>query len=122
MDFSGKNVLIAGAAGFIGTNLALALANRGDQRALKFFKETAEHIGNGLISVVNLLNPRLIVIGGGVSNNYKFLYKTVYKIIQQRAMKVQAKMVKVVRAKLGDSAGILGAYILVKQSLGHRIV
>ncbi len=99
---------------------AFELANRGDKKALAFWQQTATHIGNGLIGVVNLLNPRLIVIGGGVSNNYKFFHKTVEKIIKQRAMKVQAKMVKIIRAKLGDSAGILGAQVLVNNALRER--
>lgn len=95
---------------------AFLLANRGDKRAIQFFKETAEHIGNGLISVVNLLNPRLIVIGGGVSNNQKFLFKTIDRVIKKRAMSVPAKMVKIKRAQLGDVAGIVGASVLVREA------
>ncbi len=94
------------------------LANRGNKLAIQFFEETATHIGNGLTGVVNLLNPRLIIIGGGISNNWKFLFRTIQQIIQGRAMKVQGKMVKIVRAKLGDDAGIMGAYVLVKTRMG----
>ncbi len=90
------------------------LANQGDRRALALWEEIATHIGHGLIGVVNLLNPRLIVIGGGVSNNFKFLHKTINKIIFKRAMRVQAKMVKIARAKLGDDGGILGADVLIR--------
>ena len=90
------------------------LANQGDKRAIQAWEEVSTHIGHGLIGVVNLLNPRLIVIGGGVSNNFKFLYKTINKIILKRAMRVQAKMVKIVRAKLGDDGGILGADVLIR--------
>lgn len=90
------------------------LANQGDRRAIRIWEEIAVHIGHGLIGVVNLLNPRLIVIGGGVSNNFKFLYKTIHEIILKRAMRVQAKMVRITRAKLGDDGGILGADVLVR--------
>lgn len=93
------------------------LALKGDKKALYFWEETATHIGNGLVGVVNLLNPALIIIGGGVSNNYRFLLPTIKKVILRRAMKVQAKMVKVVHAKLGDDAGILGAKVLVNESV-----
>ncbi len=92
------------------------LANQGNVRAVQFWRETATHVGNGLIGIVNLLNPQLIIIGGGVSNNFKFLRKTITRIIDQRAMKVQAKIVKVVKSKLGDDAGILGGQVLVKDS------
>lgn len=93
------------------------LANQGNTRAIEFWDDMATHIGNALVGVVNLLNPRLIVLGGGVSNNYKFLHKTITKIIQQRSMAVQKKMVKIARAKLGDDAGIIGAHVLIKESI-----
>ena len=96
------------------------LANQGNVRAIRFWEETAAHIGNALVGVVNLLNPRLIVLGGGVSNNYKFMGKTINAIINKRAMKVQAKMVKIVRAKLSDDAGIIGAQVLVKEAIRER--
>ncbi len=89
------------------------LAEKGDPTALNFFEETATHIGNGLVGVVNLLNPPLIIMGGGVSNNFPFLYPTIQKVITARAMKVQAQMVKIVHAALGYDAGILGAEVLL---------
>ncbi len=93
------------------------LAKQGNKRALRFWEETAVHIGNGLVAAINLLNPRLIVIGGGVANNHKFLFKTIYKTIKQRVLKVSASMVKIKKAKLGDVAGIVGAQVLVKDAL-----
>ena len=94
-----------------------ALANQGDKRALQFWREIAIHLGNGLVTVVNLLNPRLIVIGGGVANNHKFLFKTIDTILRQRALKAPAAMVRIKKAKLGDVAGIVGAQVLVKDAL-----
>jgi len=97
-----------------------AMANKGNKRAVSFWNEAADHIGNGLVGIVNLLNPRMIIIGGGVSNNYKYLGKTINSVIKKRAMRVQAKMVTVVRAQLGDDAGIIGAHALVKDALLGR--
>ena len=90
------------------------LANHGNRQAKHFWEETAAHIGNALVAVVNLLNPELIVLGGGVSNNFKFLSKTIYAIIRQRALKIPGRAVRIVRAQLGDDAGILGAQVLVR--------
>lgn len=94
-----------------------ALANQGNTRAIQFFEELGTHIGHGLIGVINLLNPRLIIIGGGVSNNYKYFGKSVKDVVAKRCMKVQSKMVKIVRARLGDDAGIIGAQVLVKEHI-----
>ncbi len=90
-----------------------ALAAAGNGKALAFWKETGEHLGNALVAVVNLLNPQKIIIGGGVSNNYKFIFKTVRDVLDRRAMSTPAGMVKIVRASLGDDAGILGAHVMV---------
>jgi predicted NBD/HSP70 family sugar kinase len=97
-----------------------ARARRGDRRAIRFWQDAATHIGNALAGVINLLNPRMIIIGGGVANNFRFMGPTIRKVIRQRAMKVQKKMVRVARAKLGDDAGILGAHILVKEAILGR--
>ena len=91
-----------------------ALAEEGNKKALVFWKETAEHLGNGLVAVVNLLNPSKIVIGGGVSNNHKYIFKTAQDVIARRAMSTPSGMVQIVRAKLGNDAGIIGAQVLVK--------
>ena len=90
-----------------------ALAQKGNKKALLFWKMAAAHIGNGLVGVVNLLNPRLIIIGGGVSNNEKYLFKTIAETIRLRAMSLQGSAFKIKRAKFKDDAGIIGAYVLV---------
>ena len=91
------------------------LTKAGNVRAAQFWDEVASHIGNGLVGIVNILNPRLIIIGGGVANSYRFMINAINKIVKNRSMSVQAKMVKIARAKLGNDAGIIGAYVLVKE-------
>ena len=93
------------------------LAINGNARAIKFWDETATHIGNALTGIVNVLNPPLIIIGGGIANNERFLFKKIREVIARRAMRVQSRMVKIVRAALGNDAGILGAQVLVKEGL-----
>lgn len=89
------------------------LANKNNTKALMFWKETATHLGNGLTAVVNLLNPQLIIIGGGVSNNHKYLFKAAQEVIDTRAMLTHRRKVKIVRAEFGNDAGIIGAQVLV---------
>jgi len=91
-----------------------SLAQQGNRRALAFWDRVAAHVGNALVGVVNLLNPSLIVIGGGVSSNFPFMKANIQRIISNRAMPVQSKMVKIVKAKLGNDAGIIGAQVLVQ--------
>lgn len=90
------------------------MAKQGNKKAIKFWDDAGQIIGSVLVGVVNLLNPTKIVIGGGVSNNARFLFPSIKDQIKKRAMPVQAKMARVVRAKLGDDAGIIGARVLVE--------
>ena len=79
--YVGNRALFALASRVMGRGMSteelFALAQKGNKKALLFWKKAAEHIGNGLVGIVNLLNPRLIIIGGGISNNEKFLFKTI---------------------------------------------
>ncbi len=90
------------------------MAKKGHKGALKFWKSVAEHLAPTLIGTINLLNPPLVIIGGGVSNNFPFFAPKLKSLIKQKAMPVQGRMVKIVRAKLGNDAGLIGAQILLK--------
>ena len=103
----------------IRTQDVFAMAQRGDQRGIKFWYEVGEHIGFVMAGVVNTLNPKRIIIGGGVSNNYKYIAPGIKATIKQKAIKA-ANNVQIVRARLGDDAGIIGASFLVKDSLLER--
>lgn len=95
-----------------------ALARKGNKRALKIWSDAGARLGIALTGVINLLNPDAIVVGGGISNAGNVLFKNVRATVLKRAMSVQAKEVKILRAKLGTDAGLIGAAILVKESLG----
>jgi glucokinase len=93
---------------------------RGDRFAKKVWMEVGEKIGLGLVGVVNLLNVEKIVIGGGVAEAGKILFDSIKRTIHTRAMKLPAKTVKVVKAKLGLDAGLIGAATLVLYELGRE--
>ena len=116
--YVGNRALFALASRMMGkpgmtTQDMFALAKKGNKKALLFWKTAGRHIGNGLVGIVNLLNPRLLIIGGGVSNNERFLFKTITETIRSRAMSLQGSAFKIKRAKFKDDAGIIGAYVLV---------
>ena len=87
-------------------------ARRGDRFALSIWEQVGTHLGTALASVVNLLNPEKIVIGGGVANAGGLLLDIVRKTVKKRAMKGPAGSVKIVKAQLGDNAGIVGGAVL----------
>jgi glucokinase len=93
------------------------LAKRKNKRAIKIWQDVGRRLGIALSGVVNLLNPDVIVIGGGLAGAGEVLFRNIRLTIKQRAMRVQAKHVKVLAAKLGSDAGLIGAALLVRENL-----
>lgn len=96
---------------------ASALAKRKNKRALKLWQDAGRRLGIALSGVVNLLNPDVIVIGGGVAAAGEVLFRNIRSTIAKRAMRIQARHVKVKPAKLGSDAGLIGAGLLVKEGV-----
>jgi glucokinase len=96
-------------------------ARQGDRAARRIWTEIGRVLGIGLANVVNLLDPDRIVIGGGVANNWSLFYPVLSRTLRAQALPVPGRRVAVVRARLGDHAGILGAATAVLDWKGtHR--
>ena len=89
-------------------------AEAGDPVAKRIFEKMGYYIGMGLTSVINLLNPEKIIIGGGVAECGELLLEPIRRTINERTMKVQREAVEIVPAELGNSAGVIGASMLVE--------
>lgn len=87
-------------------------AGAGDRTALFIWEQVGTQLGIALASVVNLLNPEKIVIGGGIANAGELLLGVVRRTVKKRAMKGPADSVRIVKAALGENAGIAGAAVL----------
>ena len=94
------------------------LALRKNKMAISVWRKVGRHLGVALSGAVNLLNLDAIIIGGGVADAGKVLFEQVKETIHSRAMRVQAKRVKILKAGLGKDAGTIGAGVLVKERLG----
>ena len=89
-------------------------ALQGDVVAIQIFKKMGEIIGLGLTSVINLLNPEKIIIGGGVADAGDILFDPIKDTVARRAMPIQREAVEIVHAKLGNTAGVIGASLLIE--------
>lgn len=81
----------------------------GNPDAIAVFKKMGSYLGIGIASLINVLNPEMVVIGGGVAAAWELFARTVSDEIRERSFREPAERAKIVRAKLGDDAGILGA-------------
>ncbi len=81
----------------------------GDELALEVFRQLGFYLGIALVDLINILNPEVIVIGGGVAAGWDLFIHHVKDQIRTRAFLEPGIRAKIVRAVLGDDAGILGA-------------
>ncbi|HOE18639.1 MAG TPA: ROK family protein [Syntrophorhabdaceae bacterium] len=81
----------------------------GDDLCRRIWAEVIEYMGAGMASLVNLLNPEIIVMGGGVVYGTKYLVDEAKKAMEKRAMKASLEGLSVERGKLGEDAAIIGA-------------
>ena len=113
----GGSRLLAGLAAHhddvLSPELVSRAARAGDRAAIRLWQDIGEELGVALSNLVNLLNPERIVIGGGVAKAWPYFAPQLMTTIRRCAFKVPATAVKVVRAQLGDEAGIVGGAVLV---------
>lgn len=84
-----------------------------DPLAKKIWQEATTYLGIGFVNLVNIFNPSLIIVGGGLSQAGDLIFKPVRKIVRKRAFSIAAKTVKIVPARLKTNSGLLGAAGLV---------
>lgn len=105
--------MAAAEGGEITPYMVAKAAEAGDPVAKRIFAIVGEYIGIGLTSVINLLNPEKVIIGGGVAEAGDLLLDPIRKTIKERAMVVAGSTVEIVPAQLGNSAGVIGASMLI---------
>ena len=88
---------------------------QGDELALVVFKRFGMYLGIGLANLINLIDPQIIVITGGVVNGWDLFAEEMYRQVGERAFRTTAQQVKIAKAECGDNAGLLGAARLALQ-------
>jgi glucokinase len=101
--------LSAGDLENISAKLVAQAAEQGDWEAGDILNQAMAYLGLGMANLVNLLNPELLVIGGGLTKMGERLFGPVRRAIDLRAFATTARAVELRRAQLGDDVGILGA-------------
>jgi glucokinase len=93
-------------------------AQQGDSLAKELIARTGYYIGVGLANLINIFNPELIVIGGGLSNIGDMLLKPAFKTARERAYKEVFQAVRFASAGLGRNSGVLGAAAFALHEMG----
>jgi glucokinase len=100
--------------------LANAIAQK-DELVIETVIEAANYLGIGLAAIMNFYNPESIILGGGVIEAIDMLFDTAVHRARITALSGPAYKTPILRAKLGDFSGVVGAACLGMQKAGLAI-
>ena len=93
------------------------LAHEGDEAARAVLADVGRRLGAGLTGIVNALDPDVVVIGGGAVTAGDLLLDPAREVVAARALPPVARAVRIVPARFGEEAGLLGAGLLARELL-----
>lgn len=106
-------------ADLITAEVVIAAANAGDEAAAEIMGRVGGVLGEALVGLVNLLNPQLVVIGGGIGETCPLVIERASQAIAARAL-AGRRDARVVAAELGNDAGVVGAAALAFDEYDSR--
>ena len=92
-----------------------AAAQSGDLLSREVIHQAAHYLGVGMVNIVNIFNPDMIIVGGGVARMGELLLEPARQVVLKRAFELPARAVRIVTAQLGDDAGVLGAALFARE-------
>jgi glucokinase len=98
------------------------LARKGDKAALSVLEESGRWLGIGLAGFVNIFNPEVIAIGGGVMEAGELILEAAREEVQLRARPPSRDVVEIKEATLGPKSGLLGAAVLARDLFSGEYV
>ena len=84
-------------------------ARKGDRLAGKIWDDTGFYLGSAIANYVNIFNPEIVVLTGGLTGAGNLLFKPMWKTVRKRAFRGPVNKLRIVTGKLPDDAGAVGA-------------
>ena len=85
---------------------------REDELVLQCVTEASEYLSGGIASIINFINPKLIILGGGLIEAVDYFYQKTIKKAKAKSLPVPAEKIQFKKAMLGDYSGVIGAAFL----------
>lgn len=107
--------MIGGDITKVSARTAFTAMKAGDELAAEVVDEYISYLACGVTNIINIFQPNILSIGGGVCNEGEYLTKPLLeKVFKETYSRADTPQTKVVIAKLGNDAGIIGAAVLGK--------
>ena len=94
-------------------------AEQDDPLAMEVLEETGYYLGIGIANLIQLYNPEVLAIGGGIAQAGRWLFEPILRTVRARAHMVPAATCRIVPSQLGDDAGIIGAAVLAAREFAQ---
>ncbi|MEM4408439.1 MAG: ROK family protein [Candidatus Caldarchaeum sp.] len=115
---AGKRLLeLAGAPDRITAREVVTAYMGKDELATELISSTMEYLASGMVSVVHMLNPECLILGGGVIEGLKELVGWLEAMVKEKAIRPSTKHLRIVKAMLGGEAGVIGAAQMARVAL-----
>lgn len=103
---------------FSSTRELLAAAREGDADAKRIWERSVWELACGIASIINVADPEAVIVGGGIARAGNALFSPLRKFLARVEWRPHGHRVRVVRARLGEWAGALGAarYAMTRRS------
>jgi glucokinase len=101
--------------------LVTELAFEGDTDAAALLAELGGWLGIGVVNVVNIFNPDVVVIGGGVIAAGELILAPARRVLAERALALPARHAQVLAARFGAESGMLGAAIFARDRIREQV-
>ena len=99
----------------LGSSAVVDLVRKGNPLAIAATRQAGRDVGGVLATMVNLLNPSVIVIGGSIARAGEHLLAGVREIVYRRSIPLATQHLGIVQSQAGETGGVLGAAIMVTQ-------
>jgi glucokinase len=90
---------------------------QGDPYATEVMKDTAKFLGTGVANIINILNPEMVVIAGGVTRAGEHLFQPLRAEVRRRAFRSAQERCDIVSAELPGTAGVVGAAAVFRNEM-----
>jgi len=104
----------------ITAEVVAAAARAGDKASRRVLEEVGTNLGLGVANIVSLLNPEVVVLGGGLAGIGNLLLSPLRKAVRQWGQPLSRRQVRIVISRLGEEAGILGAARYAQLKYGEK--
>jgi glucokinase len=94
-------------------------ADGGDDTAREILEEAGWHLGIGIASLVNIFNPDVVTLSGGLLGCFHHMEEAMHRSCNETAIAISRSHVRILTGTLGDDGGMLGAALLARESIGH---